>query len=249
MPSKRVPWIVLQVSCSTRTSRESLRPPKRPSKAKNGQNITFLDISGSVLSDFEVSPRSRMKYEKNAAFGSHVALSVLQIDLRGPGKSSSVHHYESGRNSSLFSLPCFLFYFLGDFWSETTQGTSMGRARIHFRGSWPIQGPFQPKKLAPALKYDFLPKPWKIQTVAITNPLRQTRGNRVHLKGPARSHCSHGRFDTWADVVRPTVPKLQPFSWNNFSKASSVETTHGQQVSEKWQRLNISASSGPIGAL
>ena len=36
---------------------------------------------------------------------------------------------------SLFSLPCFLFYFLGDFWSETTQGTSMGRARIHFRGS------------------------------------------------------------------------------------------------------------------
>ena len=35
----------------------------------------------------------------------------------------------------LLSLPCFLFYFLGDFWSETTQGTSMGRARIHFRGS------------------------------------------------------------------------------------------------------------------
>ena len=99
----------------------------------------------------------------------------------------------------------------------------MGRARIHFRGSWPIQGPFQPKKIAPALKYDFLPKPWKIQTLAITNPLRQTRGNTLNLRGPARSHCSHGRFDTWADVVRPTVPKLQPFSWNNFSKASSVE--------------------------
>merc|ERR1712016_505310 len=32
------------------------------------------------------------------------------------------------RNPSLFSLPCFLFYFLGDFWSETTQGTSLGRA-------------------------------------------------------------------------------------------------------------------------
>ena len=149
----------------------------------------------------------------------------------------------------LSSLSPVSLLFLGDFWSETTQGTSLGRARIHFRGSWPIQGPFQPKKLAPALKYDFLPKPWKIQTLAITNPLRQTRGNRLHLKGPAGSHCSHGRFDTWADVVRPTVPKLQPFSWNNFSQASSVETTHGQQVSEKWQRFNISASSGPIGAL
>ena len=147
MPSKCVPWIVLQVSPSTRTSRGSLRPPKRPSKAKNGQNITFLDISGSVLSDFANFPASPLKREKNAAFGSHVALSVLQIDLWIQGKSSSVHHYESGRNSSLFSLPCFLFYFLGDFWSETTQGTSMGRARIHFRGSWPIQGPFQPKKL------------------------------------------------------------------------------------------------------
>ena len=79
MPSKCVPRIVLHVSCSTRTSRESLRPPKRPSKAKNGQNITFLDISGSVLSDFANFPTSPLKYEKNAAFGSHVALSVLQI--------------------------------------------------------------------------------------------------------------------------------------------------------------------------
>merc|ERR1711928_240892 len=34
--------LVLQVAPSTRTSRRSLRPPKRPSKAKNGQNITFL---------------------------------------------------------------------------------------------------------------------------------------------------------------------------------------------------------------
>ena len=93
MPSKCVPWIVVQVSCSTRTSRESLRPPKRPSKAKNGQNFTFLDISGSVLSNFEVFPRSCMKYEKNAAFGSHLALSVLQIRLGQPGRSPSVHHY------------------------------------------------------------------------------------------------------------------------------------------------------------
>ena len=93
MPSKCVPWIVLQVSCSTRTSRESLRPPKRPSKAKNGQNITFLDIFGSVLSDFAVFLASPVKYEKNAAFGSHLALSVLQIRLGQPGRSPSVHHY------------------------------------------------------------------------------------------------------------------------------------------------------------
>ena len=117
----------------------------RQNRPRNVQKSDFLAISGSVLSDFAIFPASPLKYEKNAAFGSHVALSVLQIQLTGQGKSSSVHHYESGRNSSLFSLPCFLFYFLGDFWSETTQGTSMGRARIHFRGSWPIQGPFQPK--------------------------------------------------------------------------------------------------------
>merc|ERR1712015_512494 len=88
MPSKCVPCIVLQVAPSTRTSRRSLRPPKRPSKAKNGQNITFLDISGSVLSDFANFPASTYKCEKNAAFGSHVALSVLQIDCGQLPKSS-----------------------------------------------------------------------------------------------------------------------------------------------------------------
>ena len=92
MPSKCVPWIVLQVAPSTRTSRRPLRPPKRPSKAKNGQNITFLDISGSVLSDFANFPTSPLKYEKNAAFGSHVAISVLQIDLRDGDTFSWVHH-------------------------------------------------------------------------------------------------------------------------------------------------------------
>ena len=71
---------------------ESLRPPKRPSKAKNGQNFTFLAISGSVLSDFANFPTSPLKYEKNAAFGSHVALSVLQIDLRDGDTFSWVHH-------------------------------------------------------------------------------------------------------------------------------------------------------------
>ena len=88
MPSKCVPSIVLQVLSATRTSRGSLRPPKRPSKAKNGQNITFLAISGSVLSDFAVFLASPVKYEKNAAFGSHVALSVLQMYLEKRGKST-----------------------------------------------------------------------------------------------------------------------------------------------------------------
>ena len=42
MPSKYVPWIVLQVSTSTRTYRGSLRPPKWPSKAKNCQKRRFF---------------------------------------------------------------------------------------------------------------------------------------------------------------------------------------------------------------
>ena len=46
MPSKYVPWIVLQVSTSTRTYRGSLRPPKWRPKAKNGQKITILFYTG-----------------------------------------------------------------------------------------------------------------------------------------------------------------------------------------------------------
>ena len=42
MPSKCVPGIVLQVLSATRTSRGSLRPPKRPSKARNGQKSRFF---------------------------------------------------------------------------------------------------------------------------------------------------------------------------------------------------------------
>ena len=49
MPSKYVPWIVLQVSSATRTSRGSLRPPKRPSKAKNGQKITVFGLDPTIL--------------------------------------------------------------------------------------------------------------------------------------------------------------------------------------------------------
>ena len=49
MPSKYVPWIVLQVSSSTGTSGGSLRPPKRPSKAKNGQKITVFGLDQPIL--------------------------------------------------------------------------------------------------------------------------------------------------------------------------------------------------------
>ena len=111
MPSKCVPWIVLQVAPSTRTSRRSLRPPKRPSKAKNGQNITFLAISGSVLSDFAFLPSSPLKREKNAAFGSHVALSVLQIDSISRGKSSYQSTTIGSPKPSLFPLPSFFPFF------------------------------------------------------------------------------------------------------------------------------------------
>ena len=91
---------------------ESLRPPKRPSKAKNGQNFTFLAISGSVLSDFANFPTSPLKYEKNAAFGSHVALSVLQIDW-----GSSPHSPESTTRGSQkpIPLPSPLFFFFNFF--------------------------------------------------------------------------------------------------------------------------------------
>ena len=49
MPSKYVPLIVLQVLTSTRTYRGSLRPPKRPSKAKNGQKITVFGLDRPIL--------------------------------------------------------------------------------------------------------------------------------------------------------------------------------------------------------
>ena len=44
-----VPDIDLYVSCWTRTSRGSLRPPKRPSKAKNGQKITVFGLDPTIL--------------------------------------------------------------------------------------------------------------------------------------------------------------------------------------------------------
>ena len=41
--------MVLQVSSSTRTTRGSLRPPKRPSKGRNGQNITRFGLDQPIL--------------------------------------------------------------------------------------------------------------------------------------------------------------------------------------------------------
>ena len=49
MPSKCVPWLVLQVSSSTPTSRGSLRPPKWRPKAKNGQKITIFGLDRPIL--------------------------------------------------------------------------------------------------------------------------------------------------------------------------------------------------------
>ena len=49
MPSKYVPLIVLQVLTSTRTSRGSLRPPKRRPKAKNGQKIAVFGLDQPIL--------------------------------------------------------------------------------------------------------------------------------------------------------------------------------------------------------
>merc|ERR1712016_540415 len=49
MPSNYVPRIVLQVLSSTRTSGGSLRPPKRPSKAKNGQKIAVFGPDRPIL--------------------------------------------------------------------------------------------------------------------------------------------------------------------------------------------------------
>ena len=134
MPSNYVPLIVLQVSTSNRTYRGSLRPPKRPSKAKNGQNITFLAISGSVLSNFGVFPTSPLKYEKNAAFGSHVALSVLQIQLTDRGKSTYQSTTKNSPKPIPLPSPLFFSIFLVDSWTQIIQGSSVGHITIHFRG-------------------------------------------------------------------------------------------------------------------
>ena len=72
---------VLGVTDTWKLAQFGSRGPKMTKRQK-------VDIFGSVLSDFAVFPASRVKYEKNAAFGSHVALSVLQIDSISPGKSS-----------------------------------------------------------------------------------------------------------------------------------------------------------------
>ena len=145
MPSKCVPWIVLQVAPSTRTSRRPLRPPKRPSKAKNGQNITFLDISGSVLSDFANFPASPLKNEKNEAFGSHVALSVLQIDLWSHGKSTYQSTTKNSPKPIPLPSPLFFSIFLVDSWTQIIQWSSVGHITIHFRGLRGLRRALKPK--------------------------------------------------------------------------------------------------------
>ena len=42
----------------------------------------------------------------------------------------------------------------------------MGPTRIHWRGPWTMQGPFQPKKMGPLLKYDF----WPIWRLVVRSP-------------------------------------------------------------------------------
>ena len=77
---------VLGVTDTWKLAQFGSRGPKMTKRQK-------VDIFGSVLSDFAVFLASPVKYEKNAAFGSHLALSVLQIRLGQPGRSPSVHHY------------------------------------------------------------------------------------------------------------------------------------------------------------
>ena len=149
------------------------------------------------MSDFANFPACPLKHEKNAAFGSHVALSVLQIDPISPDRSSCQSTTIGSPKPFPLLSPLILFPI---FWSilglEPLRGHQWDLLESIEGVLDPCRGHFNQKKLGPGLKYDFWPKPMKIQTLAITNPLRQTRGNRLHLKGPAGSHCSHGRFDT-----------------------------------------------------
>ena len=137
---------------------ESLRPPKRPSKAKNGQNFTFLAISGSVLSDFANFPTSPLKYEKNAAFGSHVALSVLQIDLWSHGKSTYQSTTKNSPKPIPLPSPLFFSIFLVDSWTQIIQGSSVGHISIHFRGLRGLRRAPKPKILTFLTKKKFLRK-------------------------------------------------------------------------------------------
>ena len=102
--------------------------------AKNRQKITFLAISGSVLSDFANFPASPLKYEKNAAFGSHVALSVLQIQLRQRGKSTYQSTTKNSPKPIPLPSPLFFSIFLVDSWTQIIQWSSVGYITIYFRG-------------------------------------------------------------------------------------------------------------------
>ena len=105
---------VLWVTDTWKMAQFGSRGPKKTKRQK-------VDIFWSVWSDFSNFLASPVKYEKNAAFGSHVALSVLQIDSTSPGKSS----YQSTTIGSPkpIPLPSPLFFpiFLVDSWTQIIQ--------------------------------------------------------------------------------------------------------------------------------
>ena len=107
---------------------------KASQTALKGQNTTFFGIFGSVLSDFVFFAASPLKYEKNAAFGSHLALSVLQIQLRSRGKSTYQSTTKNSPKPIPLPSPLFFSIFLVDSWTQIIQWSSVGHITIHFRG-------------------------------------------------------------------------------------------------------------------
>ena len=141
MPYKCVPWIVLQVLCSTRTSRGSLRPPKRPPKARNGQNITRfgLDSSISVPGPYKAVPSCRI--HRRIYNSKRYPLYIRPFSLQSS--------YTPEKKYKLAYLPIIQYiYTTKSSWpeqnvsnsSQIIQWTSMEHITIHFRGSSPIQG-------------------------------------------------------------------------------------------------------------
>ena len=135
MPSKCVPWIVLQVLSSTCTSRAPLRPPKRPSKAKNGQKISFFGPDQTILVRWPCSS---------------VALAIIHPRCYN-SKRPPLRNEPFGRNGGeptvkkrkLAYIPTIHYiYTKKSFWpkqkgsnsSQIIQWSSVGYISIHFRG-------------------------------------------------------------------------------------------------------------------
>ena len=109
---------------------------------------TFLGLFCPISQFFPTSP---LKYEKNAAFGSHVALSVLQIDWLEPGKST----YQSTTKNSPkpIPLPSPLFFFI--FWSILGLKSFNGRQWDILESISGVSGASGGLR---SLKFDFLTK-------------------------------------------------------------------------------------------